>query len=126
MSGSDCGHVFLWSAILNFTVRGINIFFFPIYTVKGVNYYGPHSEYIVSGSDCGHVFLWDRDTERIVNFFHADEGGVVNVLEPHPHMPLLATSGLDNDVKLFMPTAQEPATLKGLAKVTRGGEGVEW
>lgn len=35
-------------------------------TVKGVNFYGPNSEYIVSGSDCGHVFLWDKSSEQIV------------------------------------------------------------
>jgi hypothetical protein len=28
--------------------------------VKGVNYWGPDSEYVVSGSDCGHFFVWDR------------------------------------------------------------------
>ena len=89
-----------------------------VLAVKGVNYYGPHSEYVVSGSDCGNVFLWERNTERIVNYFHADDGGVVNVLEPHPHLPMLATSGLDNDVKLFMPTAQDETELKGLPKVS--------
>lgn len=45
--------------------------------VKGVNFYGPQSEFIVSGSDCGNVYLWHRDSEKIVNFFHADDGGVV-------------------------------------------------
>lgn len=41
----------------------------------------------------------------------ADEGGVVNVLEPHPHFPYLAVSGLDNDVKVFIPTAEKPVDL---------------
>ncbi|XP_014662843.1 PREDICTED: DDB1- and CUL4-associated factor 8-like [Priapulus caudatus] len=76
-------------------------------TVKGVNYYGPCSEFIVSGSDCGHVFLWDHDTERIVSFLRADEGGVVNCLEPHPLYPVLATSGLDNDIKVWVPSLEE-------------------
>jgi len=48
--------------------------------VKGVNFYGPRSEYVVSGSDCGNVFLWDRRTAHIVNYFHADDGGVVRLL----------------------------------------------
>ena len=86
--------------------------------VKGVNFYGPHSEYVVSGSDCGNVFLWETRSERIVNYFHADDGGVVNVLEPHPHLPILATSGLDHDVKIFEPTAEEATNLKGLKKVS--------
>ena len=29
-----------------------------------------------------------------------DDNGVVNVLEPHPSLPLLATSGLDDEVRL--------------------------
>uniref|UniRef100_A0A1I8IK71 WD_REPEATS_REGION domain-containing protein n=2 Tax=Macrostomum lignano TaxID=282301 RepID=A0A1I8IK71_9PLAT len=70
-------------------------------TVKGVNFYGAHSEYVVSGSDCGYVYLWDTATARLMHSFKADETGIVNVLEPHPQHPILATSGLDNDFKLW-------------------------
>ena len=35
-------------------------------TVKGVNFFGPHSEYVVSGSDCGNVFLWDKDSTQVL------------------------------------------------------------
>lgn len=41
----------------------------------------------------------------------------VNCLEPHPHIPVLATSGLDHDVKVFTPTAHTPTTLDYLPKV---------
>lgn len=41
----------------------------------------------------------------------------MNCLEPHPHLPGLATSGLDHDVKLWAPTAENPTTLKGLKEV---------
>ncbi|XP_018020906.1 DDB1- and CUL4-associated factor 8 [Hyalella azteca] len=76
-------------------------------TVKGVNVFGPHSEFVVSGSDCGNVFIWSRETEAVVRCFPADENGVVNVLEWHPHIPLLATSGLDNDVKIWIPSCEK-------------------
>ena len=72
-------------------------------TVKGVNFYGAGSEFVISGSDCGNVFIWDKATEALVRLMHGDEGGVVNVLEPHPSLPFLATSGLDDDVKIWMP-----------------------
>jgi len=72
-------------------------------TVKGVNFYGPNSEYIISGSDCGNIFIWDKQTEGLVKLMPGDDNGVVNVLEPHPTMPVLATSGLDDEVKLWMP-----------------------
>lgn len=47
-------------------------------TVKGVNYYGPQSEFVVSGSDCGNIFFWDMETEAIVQCIPGDENGVVS------------------------------------------------
>lgn len=32
-----------------------------------------------------------------------DDAGVVNCLEPHPSMPVLATSGLEHNVKIWTP-----------------------
>ena len=72
-------------------------------TVKGVNFYGSRSEFVISGSDCGNIFIWNKKSEAVVRLVHGDEGGVVNVLEPHPSLPFLATSGLDDDVKIWMP-----------------------
>ncbi|OQR79013.1 DDB1- and CUL4-associated factor 8-like, partial [Tropilaelaps mercedesae] len=83
-------------------------------TVKSVNYFGLRSEYVVSGSDCGHIFLWDKNTAHIVNFLYGDEGGVVNVLEPNPCAPYLATSGFDHNVKIWAPSADEPPDLKNV------------
>lgn len=39
------------------------------------------------------------------------------MLEPHPFAPILATSGLDNDVKIWSPTADDPTVLPNLRKV---------
>ncbi|XP_028911049.1 DDB1- and CUL4-associated factor 8 [Ornithorhynchus anatinus] len=88
-------------------------------TVKGVNFYGPKSEFVVSGSDCGHIFLWEKSSCQIVQFMEGDKGGVVNCLEPHPHLPVLATSGLDHDVKIWAPTAKAPTELAGLKDVMK-------
>ncbi|XP_056011006.1 DDB1- and CUL4-associated factor 8-like isoform X2 [Ostrea edulis] len=88
-------------------------------TVKGVNFYGPRSEFVVSGSDCGHVFLWDKETENVVQFMEGDDCGVINVLEPHPFAPIMATSGLDHDVKIWAPTADDPTVLPNLKKTTK-------
>lgn len=72
-------------------------------TIKGVNFFGPNSEFVVSGSDCGNIFFWDKETEVIVNWLHGDDSGVVNCLEPHPEFPIMATSGLDDDAKIWIP-----------------------
>ncbi|KAK6640365.1 hypothetical protein RUM44_012058 [Polyplax serrata] len=85
-------------------------------TVKGVNFFGPKSEFIVSGSDCGNIFFWEKETEAIVQWMAGDDNGVVNCLEPHPEIPVLATSGLDEDVKIWVPSCEQEPTLEGLKK----------
>lgn len=50
-----------------------------IISVKGVNFYGPKSEFVVSGSDCGHIFLWEKSSCQIIQFMEGDKGGVVSM-----------------------------------------------
>ncbi|KAJ6643699.1 DDB1- and CUL4-associated factor 8, partial [Pseudolycoriella hygida] len=77
-----------------------------IRTIKGVEFYGPRSEFIISGSEYpGHLFFWEKQTEAIVQMFNADSGGILNCLEPHPSLPVIATSGLSNSVKLWYPAS---------------------
>jgi WD repeat-containing protein 42A len=45
--------------------------------MKGVHFFGPHSEYIVSGSECGNIFFWDKSTEAIVQCIGGDENWMV-------------------------------------------------
>jgi len=77
-------------------------------TVKDVTFLGRHDEYVASGSDSGHLFIWDRATGRLVNVLEGD-GDVVNVVQPHPHEPTLAVSGIDSTVKIFSPDARARA-----------------
>uniref|UniRef100_G1Q446 Uncharacterized protein n=1 Tax=Myotis lucifugus TaxID=59463 RepID=G1Q446_MYOLU len=98
-------------------------------TVKGVNFYGPRSEFVVSGSDCGHIFLWEKSSCQIVQFLEGDRAGNINCLEPHPYLPVMATSGLDHDPKIWAPTAKATTKLLGLKdlikknKQARDGDG---
>lgn len=88
-------------------------------TVKGVNFFGPKSEYVISGSDCGNIFIWDKNTEAVVQWMAGDKQGVVNCLEGHPHIPILATSGLDYDVKIWVPSCKEPPGMKSFANCVK-------
>ncbi|CAK9795175.1 DDB1- and CUL4-associated factor 8 [Anthophora quadrimaculata] len=88
-------------------------------TVKGVNFFGPKSEFVISGSDCGNLFIWDKNTEAIVDWMPGDEQGIVNCLEPHPHVPILATSGLDVDVKIWVPSCELPPNFRNLENCVR-------
>ncbi|EFJ09381.1 hypothetical protein SELMODRAFT_43681, partial [Selaginella moellendorffii] len=73
-------------------------------TVKGVNFFGPNCEYVVSGSDCGNIFIWKKRGAELVAMMEGDRQ-VVNCLEPHPSVTVLATSGMDDSVKIWAPTA---------------------
>lgn len=72
--------------------------------IKEANFWG--DDFVMSGSDCGHVFVWERDTARLCMLLEADRH-VVNCLQPHPYLPMLATSGIDYDVKLWAPVNEE-------------------
>ncbi|KAI9670984.1 MAG: hypothetical protein M1831_005069 [Alyxoria varia] len=85
-------------------------------TVKDVNFYGPNDEYVVSGSDSGHFFIWDRQTTQLLNILEGD-GEVVNVVQGHPHEPMLAVSGIDHTIKVFSADAKA-------RRAARRGEGV--
>jgi len=89
-----------------------------IMTVKGVSFYGPNDDYILSGSDDGRMYFWDKYTSKLINTGVADNGmdlgtsseGVVNCITPHPKLPFIATSGLDSDVKLWSVTSRPADT----------------
>lgn len=48
-----------------------------------------------------------------------DENGAINVLESHPEFPFLATSGIDSDVKIWVPSNEKPPDLSGLVKCVK-------
>ena len=65
-------------------------FYIPI-VVKGVNFFGLRSEYIVSGSDCGHIFFWHKETEEIVQCVEGDKTGAVSLLSHLPPILIVNT-----------------------------------
>ncbi|KAF3642988.1 DDB1 and CUL4-associated factor 8 [Capsicum chacoense] len=79
-------------------------------TVKGVNFFGPKCEYVVSGSDCGRIFVWRKKGGDLVRVMEADKD-VVNCIESHPHTAVLASSGIEYDIKIWTPKAIERAIL---------------
>ncbi|XP_050294359.1 DDB1- and CUL4-associated factor 6-like [Anthonomus grandis grandis] len=72
--------------------------------IKEATFWG--SDFVMSGSDCGHVFIWNRHTTKLHMLLQADQH-VVNCLQPHPTLPVLATSGIDHDIKLWEPNLSD-------------------
>jgi nuclear receptor interaction protein len=73
-------------------------------TVKDCNFLGDSSDKVAQGSDDGNFFVWDKVTGRLEGIWQGD-GDIVNVMEQHPTLPLVAVSGIDSTVKMFAPTS---------------------
>lgn len=43
--------------------------------------------------------MWEKDTGKLYDVLEGD-GSVVNVIEGHPYLPLVAVSGIDYTVKV--------------------------
>ncbi|XP_064413346.1 DDB1- and CUL4-associated factor 6 isoform X3 [Latimeria chalumnae] len=80
--------------------------------IKEANFWG--NNFVMSGSDCGHIFIWDRHTAEHLMLLEADNH-VVNCLQPHPFDPILASSGIDYDIKIWSPLEELPAFNRKLA-----------
>ncbi|ORX40723.1 WD40-repeat-containing domain protein [Kockovaella imperatae] len=76
-------------------------------TVKDCNFLGSRSEKVCCGSDDGNFFVWDKATGRLDGIWEGD-GSIVNVIEQHPTLPLIAVSGIDSTVKMFSPLPHKP------------------
>ncbi|GAA6229111.1 DDB1- and CUL4-associated factor 6 isoform X6 [Lates japonicus] len=72
------------------------------------------NNFVMSGSDCGHIFIWDRHTAEHLMLLEADNH-VVNCLQPHPYDPILASSGIDYDIKIWSPLEVSPSFNRVLA-----------
>ncbi|XP_053678141.1 DDB1- and CUL4-associated factor 6-like [Anopheles nili] len=80
--------------------------------MKEAKFWGDN--FVMSGSDCGGIFTWDRKTAKLVMLM-AGDNHVVNCIQPHPTLPILATSGIDYDIKIWEPTAEESQFDEGVA-----------
>eukprot|EP00794_Sanderia_malayensis_P000199 gene199-813_t len=87
--------------------------------IKEANFWG--NDFVLSGSDCGRIFVWDKQTGEIVTLLDGDKH-VVNCVQPHPFDPILATSGIDHDVKVWAPILPEPAVLNNVNEILRRNE----
>ncbi|KAM4699473.1 DDB1- and CUL4-associated factor 6 isoform 2-T3 [Discoglossus pictus] len=72
--------------------------------IKEAGFWGKN--FVMSGSDCGHIFVWDRHTADHLMLLEADNH-VVNCLQPHPFDPILASSGIDYNIKIWSPLEQD-------------------
>lgn len=80
--------------------------------IKQASFLGQKGEYIASGSDDGRWFIWEKSTGRLIKMLMGD-GAVVNCVQSHPFDCVVATSGIDNTIKIWSPLASIPSVVAG-------------
>ncbi|KYN32840.1 DDB1- and CUL4-associated factor 8 [Trachymyrmex septentrionalis] len=78
-------------------------------------FFGPKSEYIVAGT-YQNISIWAKNSESVIEYMAADFEQVT-CLESHPHIPILATSGYDDNVKLWVSSKGELSVMGSVGKV---------
>ena len=72
--------------------------------IKEATFFGTQT--IVSGSDDGRIFCWDKRSGNLIRCFEADED-IVNCVQPHPSAACLASSGIENVIRLWEPISDD-------------------
>ncbi|KAK1554014.1 hypothetical protein Q3G72_006646 [Acer saccharum] len=80
--------------------------------IKQASFLGQRGDYIASGSDDGRWFIWEKKTGRLIKMLLGDEA-VVNCVQCHPFDCVVATSGIDNTIKIWTPSASAPSVVAG-------------
>lgn len=74
--------------------------------IKEAKFLGPNGDFICAGSDDGIIFIWEKKYDKIVTVLLGDSS-IVNCITPHPSMCFLASSGIDQAVKLWSPLKED-------------------
>ncbi|CAJ0954816.1 unnamed protein product, partial [Mesorhabditis belari] len=74
--------------------------------IKEAAFFGGNQGYILAGSDCGSLFVWDRKAGVLHSLFNAD-ADILNIVQPHPTLPIFATSGIEDVIRLWGPMPAE-------------------
>lgn len=80
--------------------------------IKQASFLGQKGEFVASGSDDGRWFIWEKRTGRLIKMLLGDDA-VVNCVQCHPYDSVVATSGIDNTIKIWTPTASVPSIVAG-------------
>jgi len=72
--------------------------------IKEAVFFGQDDSFVAAGSDDGRIYLYDASSGVCLRALVGDDD-IVNCIRPHPHLPVLATSGIDSTIKLWSPSS---------------------
>eukprot|EP00184_Porphyridium_aerugineum_P002308 CAMPEP_0184699594 /NCGR_PEP_ID=MMETSP0313-20130426/5816_1 /TAXON_ID=2792 /ORGANISM="Porphyridium aerugineum, Strain SAG 1380-2" /LENGTH=846 /DNA_ID=CAMNT_0027158713 /DNA_START=233 /DNA_END=2773 /DNA_ORIENTATION=+ len=84
--------------------------------IKEANFLGGRSQCVVSGSDDGRMFIWSKLTGELLCIMDGADEDVLNCVQPHPDYNLVASSGIEDNIKIWQPSLDKlPAALFSVA-----------
>lgn len=72
--------------------------------IKEAVFLGQDDSFVAAGSDDGRIYLYDASSGVCLRTLLGDND-IVNCIRPHPHLPIIATSGIDATIKLWSPSS---------------------
>ena len=80
---------------------------------------------MAAGSDDGNIYIWEKRTGEIVRMLEGDES-IVNCIQWHPRAAMMATSGIENVIRLWEPRTgvgnRESRCVADVAKVVQANQ----
>lgn len=76
--------------------------------------------YVIAGSDLGKAVIYDLATGLPVTMLDAD-ADVCNAVRPNPRLPVLATSGIEDVIRLWAPPSSTPTPPSAAPSAHRAG-----
>lgn len=70
--------------------------------IKEAVFIGDRGNYVAAGSDDGNIFIWERTSGNLVRVLRGDSS-IVNCIQWNPATPTMATSGIENVVRIWEP-----------------------
>lgn len=72
----------------------------------------------MAGSDDGNFYMWERKTLNLRGVYKADKA-IVNCVQPHPTLPLIATSGIDHEIAIWNPRPVVSSSLNSFFSLSK-------
>lgn len=63
--------------------------------------------FTIYSSDDGNFFVWERRPCNIITNIYKGDTAIVNCVQPHPYICMLATSGIDHEIRIWTPQPEE-------------------
>lgn len=86
--------------------------------IKEAQFLGHDDSLVACGSDDGRIFIYEASTGACIRTITADED-IVNCIQCHPSLPILATSGIESVVKIWSPEGPCGVSMENIDLLSR-------